>query len=186
MLDLALGGIMIVALLACGFRRFKKGIPIASSCSLAISAACHPLMEDRNATLLPVQYGVLTSEIGGVVSRVGFSSREVEPLVDGVVYGWPSHSTPRNSIVVKIGSHNGRLLCQHLSLRHSIEMVASIDSLKEGHVVEHQDMEEWAKVFLRSVHILGGMSTMRSSLGYLSQQVQSSWNRPPLGPFEPI
>jgi hypothetical protein len=56
-LDLAVGGIMVVALLASGFRRFEKGIPVASSCNLAISTACHPPVEGRDTGLLPMQYG---------------------------------------------------------------------------------------------------------------------------------
>jgi hypothetical protein len=56
-LDLAVGGIMVVALLASGFRRFEKGIPVASSCNLAISTACHPPAEGRDTALLPMQYG---------------------------------------------------------------------------------------------------------------------------------
>jgi hypothetical protein len=48
-LVLALGIFMIAFIVATGFKRFKSGMPIAASCSAAISAACHPVnMEDNS------------------------------------------------------------------------------------------------------------------------------------------
>ena len=42
-------------------RYLPKGMPLASTCSAAISAACHPPAADAEAHLLPVQWGVVPS-----------------------------------------------------------------------------------------------------------------------------
>ena len=82
---LALGGTMILTIIAFGFMRYAPGIPIASSNSRAISAACHPLPGRHSEHLQKVQYGVML-ESGEGKGRVGFSGRDVSPLVDGHVY----------------------------------------------------------------------------------------------------
>jgi hypothetical protein len=73
---LALGGIVAARL------HYPPGIPLASSCSAAISAACHPPPEDTDASLMPVQWGVIPgAEIekdGRVVGHCSFSSLAVE------------------------------------------------------------------------------------------------------------
>jgi hypothetical protein len=60
-LGLAVGRAVIVALLACRFRHFEKGIPVASSCNLAISAVCDPPAEGRDAALPLGRYEVSKS-----------------------------------------------------------------------------------------------------------------------------
>lgn len=60
-LTLVVGGSAIATLLGISLRRFKSGMPLASSCSAAISAACHPLEWDRDAALKPVMWGEVTS-----------------------------------------------------------------------------------------------------------------------------
>ena len=39
------------------FHETKSGMPLASTCSAAISAACHPPRDDNEAHLFPVQWG---------------------------------------------------------------------------------------------------------------------------------
>ncbi|PKY07948.1 hypothetical protein P168DRAFT_331255 [Aspergillus campestris IBT 28561] len=53
---MSLGVLMVGAILALGMRRFKSNIPLAGSCSAAISAACHPLSDDEHA-LRPIMWG---------------------------------------------------------------------------------------------------------------------------------
>jgi hypothetical protein len=75
-----------LALLAI-FRKLSPGIPVMGSCSLAISAACHPSPEDKGLSTRKLMYGVLTSgEEYQEDLRVSFSSKAVTPLVDGIVY----------------------------------------------------------------------------------------------------
>lgn len=72
--------------------RFPSGMPLAVSNSAAISAACHPPKEDSDASVLPVQWGVVSHEYNAEFSRdehVGhccFTSFPVEPPIEGHLY----------------------------------------------------------------------------------------------------
>ncbi|KAH7071546.1 hypothetical protein BKA63DRAFT_535404 [Paraphoma chrysanthemicola] len=70
--------------------RYKGGMPLASSCSAAISAACHPPEGDVDAHLLPVQWGAVKHGSGeGDEEGVGhcsFSSWPVEVPIAGRVF----------------------------------------------------------------------------------------------------
>ena len=48
------GGVIFLAFIAIGFRHLDTTMPLAGSSSLAISAACHKPLEDKDASLLPV------------------------------------------------------------------------------------------------------------------------------------
>ncbi|KAK4554985.1 hypothetical protein LTR86_007751 [Recurvomyces mirabilis] len=109
LLALCVGTIMIVVLVVLGrFRFIEAGMPAASSCSVALSAAAHPAEnEGDDVALLPLQYGVVsgraspsdvpytgTHEYGarrfkacsGRRQHACFSSKEVRSLENGVVY----------------------------------------------------------------------------------------------------
>lgn len=88
-LSLFVSGVIIVALLASAARKLEPGMPLASSCSLAITAACHTSPGDGDAALLQLKYGVvIAEEPEGESDRehACFSSKEVTPLVDGHWY----------------------------------------------------------------------------------------------------
>lgn len=78
---IAIGGLMVLMLFALGMGRFKSHIPLAASCSAAISAACHPPMEDSQAALRNIVWGevvmVGAEEGEKAVSHCSFTSREV-------------------------------------------------------------------------------------------------------------
>ncbi|KAK0262716.1 hypothetical protein LTR35_017683 [Friedmanniomyces endolithicus] len=85
---LVVGGMLIVGIVAMSCRTLASGMPLAASCSLAISAACHPNAGDEDAALKSIMYGV---ETDGQLDEKGcrhaaFSSRKVEHLADGVTY----------------------------------------------------------------------------------------------------
>jgi hypothetical protein len=78
---------LISLLIGLGFRRLHSEIPVVGSCSVLISAACHPPSEG-DAGLLPVQWGVLQESIN---HRTGLgcctiSSGEVSVPVEGQLY----------------------------------------------------------------------------------------------------
>ena len=78
-------GILVLGGLGFSFLRLDSGIPVASNCSAAISAACHPPPGDEDAALGLVQWGVVSSD----EQRVGhcsFSSRPVKGLEQGKSY----------------------------------------------------------------------------------------------------
>ena len=88
-LSLFVSGAIILALLASSARRLDSSMPLASSCSLTITAACHTSPGDENAALLPVKYGVVIAdepESESGCEHACFSSKEVTPLVDGHWY----------------------------------------------------------------------------------------------------
>jgi hypothetical protein len=82
--------VLIAALVLIGLQKLPNGIPVAGTCSAAISAACHiPEGENgKEAALLPVQWGVvsLSGEDHNAVGHCSFSSLPVEKPVEGEPY----------------------------------------------------------------------------------------------------
>ena len=66
-----------------GFRR-QEGMPLAGSCSAAISAACYRPEEDVDAATKPVMWGVVSSDKG--VGHCCFTSFEVTRPIPGELY----------------------------------------------------------------------------------------------------
>ncbi|KAE8316194.1 hypothetical protein BDV41DRAFT_574208 [Aspergillus transmontanensis] len=56
-LTILVGTLAMTILIGLGFRRLRSAMPVASSCSAAISAACHPPPGDTDASLKPVKWG---------------------------------------------------------------------------------------------------------------------------------
>ncbi|KAF2127857.1 hypothetical protein P153DRAFT_376803 [Dothidotthia symphoricarpi CBS 119687] len=83
-----LGVLMLVAIVGFGYVPYKRGMTLVGSCSMAISAACHPGDHvDRSIVALQkLQSGVVCTD-DDVVGHCGFSAEEVEAPVIGEVYG---------------------------------------------------------------------------------------------------
>lgn len=80
-------GLIVVLIIMGGFRRVPAGIPLASTCSRAISAACHRSKSEREDIVLgPLGYGVLSDVGPNGYHRVGFTAGPLVPLEDGKVY----------------------------------------------------------------------------------------------------
>jgi hypothetical protein len=81
--------VMVAAVVGIGFIPYVRGMPLAGSCSLAISAACHPEqgvgMGDSVLSEQELQWGVVSTSSDGV-GHCAFSSAEVGPLVKGRMY----------------------------------------------------------------------------------------------------
>ncbi|EJT68583.1 hypothetical protein GGTG_13843 [Gaeumannomyces tritici R3-111a-1] len=100
------GTLMLMALVWVASRRLRSPMPIAGSCSVAISAACHPLAYEEGAWEKPLCWGMQRGNsqdetievqvIGGgdginsqreqVLGHCSFSSREVEAVKPGCWY----------------------------------------------------------------------------------------------------
>ena len=80
-----IGSFMVIAVVAVGFRQFEPRMPLASNCSVAISAACHAPPEDTDAAMLPVMWGVI-DHIAGEVGHCTFTSQDVRQPVPGQLY----------------------------------------------------------------------------------------------------
>jgi hypothetical protein len=87
-LALSLGALIMLMLFGLTLRKLTPGIPAMGSCSMAISAACHANPQERKPEVLELMYGVVPGSGLDEQGRehVGFSSREVWPLVHGVAY----------------------------------------------------------------------------------------------------
>jgi hypothetical protein len=83
---LILGSLLVLFGILNGFRRFRPGIPVAGSCSAAISAACHPSPKDTSAAFKPVKWGAVEEGAGDSVGHCSFSSLEVTKPIEGKKY----------------------------------------------------------------------------------------------------
>lgn len=79
-----LGSIMVISGVLTGSRRYREGMPLIGSCSAVISAACHALVNDPDAALMPVLWGAVESK--GTAGHCCFTSFDVSPPVKGEVY----------------------------------------------------------------------------------------------------
>lgn len=79
-----LGTLVIVWASILALRRYPPGMALASSSSAAISAACHARPDDPDASVLPVQWGVVSTE--GECGHCSFSSMPVSSPIDGQRY----------------------------------------------------------------------------------------------------
>jgi hypothetical protein len=78
--------VMPGAIIAFGYVPYQRGMPLVGSCSLAISAACHPgehVYGSRIATQ-KMKWGAVASNDG--VGHCTFSAEEVGPPVVGEMY----------------------------------------------------------------------------------------------------
>ena len=80
------GSCIVLGGVATALRKFPAGMPLASSCSAAISAACHPPSEDIDAAVLPVQWGAVDVVGKGKVGHCTFTSMRVTEPVPGKLY----------------------------------------------------------------------------------------------------
>jgi hypothetical protein len=89
-LTTSLGTAIAAAGLLVARLRYPPGIPLASSCSAAISAACHPPPADVDASRAPVQWGAIPGSEqvvdGRIIGHCSFSSLAVELPVPGRFY----------------------------------------------------------------------------------------------------
>ena len=89
-----IGGILVLFGAGLGCRRYSAGMPLVSSCSAAISAACHPPEGDVGASENALLFGVVDEQgcdrASGdgeeVVGHCSFSSFDVSPPVEGRCY----------------------------------------------------------------------------------------------------
>ena len=79
-------GIMLLASVTLSLRRLGSGTPLVKLNSLVIAAACHGDSDEEGLVTRPLMWGVLRNKNDAETQHCSFSSREVSPLVEGVVY----------------------------------------------------------------------------------------------------
>lgn len=72
-----LGSLMVCTVIGLGMRRFSSNMPLAASCSAAISAACHPPPGDQHA-LKPIMWGDIPVKKVNHSRRTGSESNDEE------------------------------------------------------------------------------------------------------------
>ena len=88
LLAILLYAVMNVALLSAVVRKYRDSMPLASTCSAAISAACHPLEANGVATheTDALRYGHNRGMTEKGAYRAAFSAADVRPLLVGARY----------------------------------------------------------------------------------------------------
>ena len=85
-----LGSIVVLLGICFGLRKARGGMPLAGSCSAAISAACHPPETDVDASMKRIMWGVVAEDCfqyeGENVGHCSFTSSTVEAPVVGKWY----------------------------------------------------------------------------------------------------
>lgn len=84
---IASAGCLVVGVIALGQRKFEGAMPLAGSCSAAISAACHRPDWDKDASQQPVQWGVFQDSYShGGIGHCSITSADVQPVQQGEWY----------------------------------------------------------------------------------------------------
>jgi hypothetical protein len=78
--------VLVVIVGIVGHRRLRVRIPFAASCSLVISAACHPPSDDQDAHLRQVKWGVVKQRIFDGELHCTLSSQPVRKPEEGTSY----------------------------------------------------------------------------------------------------
>ncbi|KAF2637830.1 hypothetical protein P280DRAFT_530196 [Massarina eburnea CBS 473.64] len=77
---------LLCAVGALSCRRLRMRMPVAASCTLAISAACHRSPSEVDVHLEKVQWGVIEHSLEGEVGHCSFSAQPVRKPEHGVTY----------------------------------------------------------------------------------------------------
>jgi hypothetical protein len=81
-----LGFLMLCAIAWLLARRMQQRMPIAASCSLVISAACHPVKDEIDVHIKKIRWGV-TQQLGaGNIQHCAFSANSVKKPGVGSLY----------------------------------------------------------------------------------------------------
>lgn len=89
---ISIGIAIIAGCIIIGKFRYDPSMPLAGSCSVAISAACHGPEWDVDAGVLPVQWGVIPdSDEGTGIGHCCFTSGPVEGVQEGKEYAGLKH-----------------------------------------------------------------------------------------------
>ncbi|KAL8903197.1 MAG: hypothetical protein Q9207_004090 [Kuettlingeria erythrocarpa] len=83
-LAIMVGTLIMLGAVVLGLRQYISDMPLASTNSAAISAACQRGPDDPDASLLPLKWGVVSKRNG--IRHCCFSSKRVIPLKPGQLY----------------------------------------------------------------------------------------------------
>jgi hypothetical protein len=81
-----IGIVLILALVVLSTRRYSGEIPLASTCSAAISALCHPPEEDSEVAYFPVMWGEVGRDENSVRHCSFTTAVDVKQPTEGYIY----------------------------------------------------------------------------------------------------
>lgn len=85
---ITVAGVLVLGLIGLGFRSYDGTMPLVSTNSRAISAACHPPDRDREAGyLLPVIWGVTEINDEGIGHCTFTTAADIKTVRDAGAYG---------------------------------------------------------------------------------------------------
>jgi hypothetical protein len=86
-ISIAIGAALVLLLwLVCFLSKIPGGMPVARSCSAAISAACHGPEWDEEVPQKLLAWGVVGRGVAEGTQHTAFSSGDVQPLSEGGIY----------------------------------------------------------------------------------------------------
>lgn len=103
---IALGLALLIAVGVLGAQRFPNGMPLAATCSAAISAACHPPAEDTEPHLFSVRWGVVESDVEGRAHCAFTTARDVRVLEEGELMMWVHQDRLFGTLFVRAERNN--------------------------------------------------------------------------------
>lgn len=83
---IGVGAFMLIVLLTVSSFKLKPDIPVIGSCSIAMSAACHPPKEDTDASLKPLSWGAVRHQEGSQPGHCCLTCQDVEKPRSGELY----------------------------------------------------------------------------------------------------
>ena len=85
-ITLIVAAVMLIAFFIIGLRPLDTIMPFAGNSSLAVSAACHRPLEDKDASLLPIRWGAVSHETRDGPGHCCLTSFDVELPIEGHAY----------------------------------------------------------------------------------------------------
>lgn len=146
------GGVSLIVIVLLGLRKRPNGpavVPLASTCSVAVSAAHHLAEDDRESRQVPLRYGT-TSLHDGDGHCCCIMARDVRPSTSRIRYSWSTV----HSISIPLLAHppspelldldNTRADCKAVSCETQ-EWVQNRSELNKGSVIlsEDKDTSTW-------------------------------------------
>jgi hypothetical protein len=98
LLTFLLGSALFWTLVGISRKKLGTGMPIVSTCSVAVSAACHPPVGEEGTATKPLMYGAIPmrmlsdsnsiadNNLDHLQEHASFSSLDVQPLIIGLEY----------------------------------------------------------------------------------------------------
>lgn len=83
---IVVASLVLLVVIAMGFRKLRSDMPVAASCSFALAAATHRPENDFDASVLPIKWGEVLTNGNDDLGHCCFTSQDVTIMVPGKKY----------------------------------------------------------------------------------------------------